>query len=132
MKFKAFYGVFVIAAVAINLMDYGISLWGFYHFSPALESNTYVRLLMLWLSPYLALSALFLITLFIILISYGLLAGYMKTLPYSGGMRDVWKHLYHDASVTGRDLSIFACLALYIIFILMHLGGFLSWLTYLT
>jgi len=128
MKFKTFYKIFLFVAVATALADYFITQMGFKTFIPLFEANPYIRLLMRWFSPFLASTILFLITLVLILGAYKLSTSYFNAEPYNGHLKDVWNYLTKSGTVKGRDLIIFATIALYIIFIHMHLTGFISWL----
>lgn len=128
MKFKALFKAIFLLAVLADLADYAITQFGFERFSPWLERNIYVRLLMRWFNPYLASTILFLVTLGLVVGAYKLCTGYFNEDPYSGHLREVWNYLWRSGTVKGRDLIIFASIALYIIFIHMHLTGFISWL----
>jgi hypothetical protein len=128
MKFKTLYKAFMLVAVATDLADYFVTQIGLRKFIPLFEANPYIRLLMHWFSPFLASTILFLITLVLILGAYKLSTSYFNEKPYNGNLKDVWNYLTKSGTVKARDLVIFASIALYIVFIHMHLTGFISWL----
>ena len=128
MRFKTLYRAFFLIALLADLMDYIITLKAFERFPAWLETNPYIRLLMQHYSPFIASTIVFAITLALITAAYILTRSYFKEDPYDGHLRDVWNHLWRSGTVRGRDLFIFASIALYIVFIHMHLTGFLSWL----
>jgi MFS family permease len=128
MKFKTLYKAFLLLAVLSDFIDYLITQMGFQRFAPLFEANPYIRLLMRWFNPFLASTIVFAFTLALILGAYMLSRSYLREEPYSGHLKDVWNYLTKSGTVKGRDLFIFASIALYIIFIHMHLTGFISWL----
>ncbi len=132
MRFKMVFKALFILAVLADIMDYFITQMGFESFSSGLETNQYVRLMMQWVNPYLASTIVFLVTLGLIIGAERLSKGYLNDIPYSGGLRDVGEYLWRGGTIKIRDLIIFASLILYVIFIHMHLSGFLSWLSILT
>jgi len=128
MRFKTLYRAFFLIALLADLMDYLITLKAFEKFPAWLETNPYIRLLMQHFTPFIASTIVFIITLALIITAYKLCAGYFNQEPYNSHLKPVWNHLWRSGTVRGRDLAIFASIALYIVFIHMHLTGFLSWL----
>ncbi|RJS89466.1 hypothetical protein CW700_04120 [Candidatus Bathyarchaeota archaeon] len=114
----------------MDVADYFITILGFERFTPFMERNVYIRLLMSrGLSPFLSATVVFLITFLLTLASYFLVRSYLTEEPYSEGLGDVGRYLWNSESVSGRDLTIFVALTLYIIFLHLHLTGLLSWLS---
>ena len=128
MRFRTLFRFLLILAVSADIADYAATQVGFERTSPLFERNPYIRLLMRWVNPYLASTIIFMITLALILASYGLLRSHLNKEPYSGSLRDVGAYLWRGNSFGSKDLLIFTSLTLYIIFTHMHLTGLYSWL----
>lgn len=71
-------------------------------------------------SPFISSTIIFIITLALIIIAYKLCTGYFNQGPYSNHLKTVWNYLWHGGTVRGRDLTIFASIVLYMVFIHMH------------
>lgn len=114
-------------ALATLTLDYVVTVVGFQRYLAFMEINPHIMFLMRFMSPFLAASIVFFVTLAFVLGSYWAARGYFKKSPYNRGLRRVWKHLWLG-SPTRRDLVIFALIALYLYLAYIHLWGASTWI----
>jgi len=132
MLFKSFYRYFYLLAMIVAFIDYIVTNIGITWYPVWFEANPLKRLLFHFMNPYLASSIVFMITFFFTFGSYWLLRDFLNQKPYSLSMKDVGNYLWNLSEIKIRDLSIFACLALVLVFITQHLIGAFSWIFALT
>ena len=128
MRFRSLFKMLLLLAIASSLADLTLTLLGFSMFLEYWEINPYVRFLMLFLNPYLAVAVVSSITLASATAGYVLARGCLGTYPYSGSLRDVAKYLWDSENVRASDLSIFALTAFYAYLTYIHVTGALSWI----
>lgn len=128
MRFKNLFRIFTGLAIFSVFLDYIVTVWGFHRYIAFMEINPHIRFLMRFMDRYLAASVVFFLTLAFVLASYWVVSKYLRESPYDGGLRKVWRYLWHTESVTRRDLVIFALIALYIYFVYVHIWGAKTWI----
>lgn len=136
MKFNTLYKFVYGFAIFFAFLDFTITNYALLFSRPVWwKANPYVRFPFWYLNPYMSAIVLsvivFIITLPFLLSSYMILSDWLKKEPYCLSMRDFSKYLWNLSTVNRRDLAIFACLALAIIFTILHLMGFVSWINFL-
>lgn len=129
LKFVELVRTLVATALAADFLDYALTLVGFVRLTYLLETNPLVVLLGGYIDPYAAVTLVFGITLALVLITYRYLQREVLPIaPYDGSLHDVGRFLVRSTTVRGKDLTLFAVLTMYLLFIHMHLSGSVRWL----
>jgi len=129
MLFKSFYRYLYTFAVMAAFLDYAITNVGITKYPIWFEANPFKRIMFRYMNPHLASTIVFMVTFLFVFGSYWLLREHLNQTPYNSTMKTVGQYLWNLSDIKIRDLTIFACLALILLFTTQHIIGTLSWTT---